>query len=1324
MNRYKNYIHRRITAVVLALLLVVTMLPSAAFAADSTYQGQQGNNPWITMQNSTNVSTSNIVTDQEEETYFRNTITTRPDARQELRFRFLISGSGSQDLTEEQIQTNVMPHVKVYLESDAQTQENPVASYDNGQGAIRLEKIRWSGSEGSTGASEPDGYATVDLLIPAGTLSPDTAYALVFEKDLATRRADQVIGKDIVFYFTTEKSATGLALSNTKITTSIGQEETLTATFDGTPVTAEWSSDKDSVATVDPDGTVHAISDGTATITAEYQGQTISCTVIVETVAYGMQGTGGNQISMIQPDDITVLSETDERYLNRINTKFHDDEDVVFIVMMSAGMQQFDEESFIRDKLPLIKVYDTYGGTVVAQSDPREGQVELEYGGYDTETGITLKIRQGALEHGSYCLVIGKELAGNAPDKILGKDVVFQFSLTDPQESIEVESVSLDWETVTLARGASLQLQASVTPQDATDPSLSWKSSESGVVSVDENGKLTAVSKGNAVITAEAKKGTGSASCEVTVVENELELSDLSLDLSLNQEETLRARVDGALVDAQWESDAPEVVSVDQEGLVKGLASGHATLTATYQGKTAICVVTVTSAGRYGYQGVGGNLLQLKSPDNIYVKEVTSTDYKNGINTVIDGSQEVMFVFTMTAGMNNFKEDGFRQNSMPYIKLYNEDKSEVVAEYEDGNGLLQFMGQHYSDEENNFSGYKADGIYIGVDAGVLQNGTYTLVFGKEVCGNNLSKNLGKDVNFQFTVKWSTEHVVVELPEMGENLESAVAQRLSEDQYPQEIENLSIVTDGYILQEEDFAFIREELGSTLNSLDLEQAELPRNQLPQGALENCTGLTELTLPESVTSIGTDALKGCSHLAAIRLTGETPPVVEDPSMFDSTSLTTVMVPSSSVSVYQNAPVWKDYRIYVEVQDVSIQYGGRECESLTISEGSSETLAADITPANATEKDVTWTSSRETVATVDENGKVQALKVGQTTITATTKDGGLQASCEITVRTPPPVITLSTDRVELYTAGSGNTAQLTATVTGSELWTSEDVYFVSSNANIAEVDRDSGLIIGKSAGIAAITAWVDDQSSICIVIVKDHTIKLDKSSASLYAAGSGSTSTLRAYIDGKLVSGRQATWTSSNSSVATVSASGIVTGKNAGTTVITAEANGKTAKCTVTVKAATIRLNRTGATLYTRKNTSLLLTATVNGARVSGSRVSWTSSNARVASVSGSGVVTAKRKGTVTITARANGKTATCRVTVKKPTLRLVKKSAKIRRGKKVRIRVKATPKGKVTYKSKNKKVATVNKKGVVRGKKKGKARIQVKCNGVTKTFTVRVR
>lgn len=1319
MRDQANGMYKRLTAAALVLLLLMTMLPASAFAASGAYEGQQGNNPWITMQDSSNVSVSDITTDADTEAYASNTIGTKLDSGEVIRFRAMVSGASTQSPTEEQIRQNTMPHIKVYYEGDALSQENPVAAYDGGSGALSLEKVRWTGSSGSEGATQTDGYAILDLAVAAETLSPDTTYALVFEKDLSVKRTDSTIGKDIVFYFTTETSASGLALSNTKITTSIGQTEKLTATYDGSPVQASWSSDKQSVATVDADGTVHAVSEGTATITCEYQGESIVCNVTVGSVLYGMQGIGGNQFAMIQPDDITVLSETDERYMNRINTKFHDDEDVVFVVKMSAGMQQFDEAGFVRDKLPLIKVYDTYQGTVVAQSSPEEGQAELEYGGYDAETGITLKIRQGALERGSYCLVVGKNLAGNAPDKILGKDVVFQFKITDPQETIEVESVSLDWENVTLAAGAKLQLDATVTPQDATDPSLSWKSSESGIAQVDENGQITAVSKGSAVITAEAVKGKGSDSCQVTVVENQLELSDLSLSLSLNQEQTLRAAADGETVEAQWESDAPEVVSVDAEGTVKALASGHATITVRYQGKTAVCVVTVHSKGTYGYQGVGGNTMLLKSPDNLYVKDATSTDYYNGINTKIDGSQDVVFEFTMSAGMNNFTESKFLQYSMPYIRIYNEDKSEVVAEYDGGNGKLKFLGVNYSDEESNHDGYKAQGLYIGVDAEVLENGNYVLVFGKQVCGNNINKILGRDVNFSFTVEWSAETVRIGLSEESDSLASAVADRLSKYQSPEEIRKLIVETDGYTLTEADFAYIRDTLGGTLENLDLRQAALPENELPAGALKDCGALKELSLPASLSVLREDALSGCGALTTLRLTGETPPRVEDASMLDTTALETVMVPSEYVDAYRAAEPWKNYLLYIEVESVRLNR-----EKLTISEGSSEILTATVSPANASEQGVTWSSSREEVATVDENGTIQALKVGQTTITVTTKDGELQASCEVTVQTPPPVITLSQEQAEIWSSGSGNTLRLTAEVSNTELWTSEDVYWSSSNPEVADVERFEGLVTGKSAGVAAITARVDDQSSICIVIVKNHTIKLDKSSASLYAAGSGSTSTLRAYIDGKLVSGRQATWTSSNSSVATVSASGIVTGKNAGTTVITAEANGKTAKCTVTVKAATIRLNRTGATLYTRKNTSLLLTATVNGARVSGSRVSWTSSNARVASVSGSGVVTAKRKGTVTITARANGKTATCRVTVKKPTLRLVKKSAKIRRGKKVRIRVKATPKGKVTYKSKNKKVATVNKKGVVRGKKKGKARIQVKCNGVTKTFTVRVR
>ena len=153
----------------------------------------------------------------------------------------------------------------------------------------------------------------------------------------------------------------------------------------------------------------------------------------------------------------------------------------------------------------------------------------------------------------------------------------------------------------------------------------------------------------------------------------------------------------------------------------------------------------------------------------------------------------------------------------------------------------------------------------------------------------------------------------------------------------------------------------------------------------------------------------------------------------------------------------------------------------------------------------------------------------------------------------------------------------------------------------------------------------------------------------------------------------------------------------------------------------AATIKLNKAKATIYTKTKKTITLKAVVTG---NSNKVTWKSSNTKVASVNQSGKVTAKKAGTTTITATANGKTAKCKVIVKKPTLKLTKSSAKIKKGKKVTIKAKATPAAKIRYKSSNKRVATVTSKGVVKGKKKGTARITVTANGVKKTFKVTVK
>ena len=159
------------------------------------------------------------------------------------------------------------------------------------------------------------------------------------------------------------------------------------------------------------------------------------------------------------------------------------------------------------------------------------------------------------------------------------------------------------------------------------------------------------------------------------------------------------------------------------------------------------------------------------------------------------------------------------------------------------------------------------------------------------------------------------------------------------------------------------------------------------------------------------------------------------------------------------------------------------------------------------------------------------------------------------------------------------------------------------------------------------------------------------------------------------------------------------------------------------VGASSAQTTLNKASSTIYVGK--SVNLKASVNN---SFSKVSYIIDDTRIASVSvndkGVATVTGKKAGTTYLTANANGVSTKAKITVKAATLKLKKASATIKQGKTVTIKATATPKAKITYTSKNKKIATVNSKGVVKGLKKGTTKITVKANGVTKTFKVTVK
>lgn len=225
-----------------------------------------------------------------------------------------------------------------------------------------------------------------------------------------------------------------------------------------------------------------------------------------------------------------------------------------------------------------------------------------------------------------------------------------------------------------------------------------------------------------------------------------------------------------------------------------------------------------------------------------------------------------------------------------------------------------------------------------------------------------------------------------------------------------------------------------------------------------------------------------------------------------------------------------------------------------------------------------------------------------------------------------------------------------------------------------------------------------------------QETTITLDKTTLGIEA---GQSATLKATITPNAA----ATWQSSDKAVADVN-NGVVTAKKAGTATITATANGKSATCKVTV----VSLDKKKLTLGVGEKATLKVDGTSN--------VSWNSSS-KNATVS-NGKVTAKKKGSATITAKAEGVELKCTVTVKAAPNKLILKSKKkvtIKKGKSTKIKVSLpkNTKGELKYKSSKKKVATVDAKGVVKGKKKGTAKITVtaannKKAKVTVTVTVK--
>ena len=334
------------------------------------------------------------------------------------------------------------------------------------------------------------------------------------------------------------------------------------------------------------------------------------------------------------------------------------------------------------------------------------------------------------------------------------------------------------------------------------------------------------------------------------------------------------------------------------------------------------------------------------------------------------------------------------------------------------------------------------------------------------------------------------------------------------------------------------------------------------------------------------------------------------------------------------------------------------------SVAKGASAQLTATATYSDGSTADatnlVTWSSSNANVATVNSQGAVNAVGVGSATLTASLN--GQQASTSVTV-TNPTLTALSVSGAAASVA-KGLSTQLAAVGTYSDGTTANvtsQVAWTSSNANVATVNNQ-GVVSARGVGSATLTGSLNGQQATYSVTITNPTLTSIAVTSNAGSLAKGTLAKLTAtgtYSDGTTADiTSQMTWSSSNAAVATVSGQGVVSTLGVGSATLTGSLNGQQGSVSVTITnpaVASLAVTGNAGSMAKGLTSQLAATATYTDGSTADvtSQVTWASSNAGVATVSGQGLVSARGVGNATVTGSLGGQQASTSLTVTNATL-----------------------------------------------------------------------
>ena len=460
--------------------------------------------------------------------------------------------------------------------------------------------IRWSSSD--------DSVAMVD----EGTVTAHKVGQATIKATCGNKEASCVVN---VLPIVVEE----ISFNKTSVSLKAGETVTLTATVkpdDATDKTVTWSTSDASVATVN-DGVVTAKKVGTATITAKAGDKSATCEITVvatpvtsvtlnKTSASVKAGETVTLTATVKPDDATdktVTWSTSDASVATVNDGVVTAKKVgtATITAKAGDKSATCEITVVATPVTAVTLNKTSvslkaGETVTLTATVKPDDATDKTVTWGSSDESVAKVENGIVT------AIGKGLS-----TITAKagDTSATCMVT---VSVPVENVTLNKTELVLQKGQEEVLVALVSPDDATDKTINWSSSNVSVVRVDQNGAVAAEGAGTAVITASA--GTKSATCTITVT---IPVESISLNMTertikVNETVLLKAEInpsDATTKSIQWSSSDVSIASVGSNGMVKGLKEGVATITASADGKSTSCTITVLRSTAGGNEGIG-----------------------------------------------------------------------------------------------------------------------------------------------------------------------------------------------------------------------------------------------------------------------------------------------------------------------------------------------------------------------------------------------------------------------------------------------------------------------------------------------------------------------------------------------------------------------------------------------------------------------------------------------------------------------------------------------------------------------------------------------